>query len=1328
MANMWKQFVNKLSGTSKGRALLRARTKRSLSLESLERREVFDITIAGVVFNDVDNNTVLASETPLAGAQVALFRDTNTNGTFDLGTDLQFGATVTTGANGRYSFNVTQADTYFVRQLVTPTGFVQQATQALQTTVVSAGDLIAVTVTGTIDSFDIPTAAAQAANSVAQNSVITAQFSDAGILGGQRDITAEVTSATGSFTSQVSVLSGADQILQISATNNTTGVARIIYDGSGPSDVSSSISDGNFATLFDATANGTAQGIRFRISRDANLGSTVRINFRSSSGTSTSGDLPIPRNNGGALEEFIIPFASITGTADVTQLQAIEVLVSAVSGSDVSLDSLGTYGNVRTLNIANTTAMTIGNQIFLDRNNSGTFDTSGANPDIGIGGVDLQLFNDVNNNQQFDNGTDTAVTIGTATTTSSSTPGTLGQYSFTGLLPGNYIVLVPATEFGAGQPLLNRTSSSGVGTVDVNGTDKGAPISGTFGAAVFAAVALTPAGEPTTDGDDANTNSTIDFGFAPPPVTLTKADAPDPVRTGDQLTYTLTATNTSPTGTASSTTTTITDTLPAGLTLVGTPSFVITSPAGTPGNATFNAGTRVVSAVVGTLTPGQIATLTIIATVGAGFGTPTNPVPNTGTVTNDEGSIVTANTTTTQTPEVDLRIVKSINGNPTAVGVGGALTYKLVLTNLSSVNVTNPIRVDDDLPTGFNPGVLPSGVVAGTAPADLVWTVNTLAAGASVEIDIPITVATNVAPANNIRNTATIRTDLLTGFSDSIVGNNTSFVDINVEPRFDLLITKDNGVTTVSTGSLITYTLSVNNSGPSAAANVVVADTLPASLEFVSATVGGTTFGSIAGQTLSGTIASVLPATTTVITMIARVRSSATGATVVNTATITPQFPPQETGTRPNIATDTDALSRSVLLNTTKTVSTPTVLAGGAVFTYTITMFNTGTADTTNSLFSDPLPTGLIFDSGSFTINETTPRTGTVIFNSTTNRLEANLGTMLAGGTSSTNRALITLNVRAAATAAAGIVSNTATFTSDDNTFTDAVANSTGQINVGITSNFDITVAQTVNRTTVRSGEQLIYTIIVTNSGPSTATNVGVSDILPPQLAFVSATGAGGVVFTNSNGVGASGTVSGTIPSLAIGTPATITLTTTVINAPPNGTVIVNPVAVNAAGETNVLTNNASVSVTVANTADLSGQVYIDTNGNSVRDAGERGIPNVTVTAIGIATGTGLPVTETIQTNANGLYTFVALPLGTYTIRQSQPIDFNNNTSIAGTALGNTGFNEVNGVVLTGNANGYDFPETQLVSKRQLLATTAPTPVRVAVDGASRGTGATRRR
>jgi len=237
-----------------------------------------------------------------------------------------------------------------------------------------------------------------------------------------------------------------------------------------------------------------------------------------------------------------------------------------------------------------------------------------------------------------------------------------------------------------------------------------------------------------------------------------------------------------------------------------------------------------------------------------------------------------------------------------------------------------------------------------------------------------------------------------------------------------------------------------------------------------------------------------------------------------------------------------------------------------------------------------------------------------------------------------------------------------------------------------------------------------------------------VSDILPPQLAFVSATGAGGVVFTNSNGVGASGTVSGTIPSLASGTPATITLTTTVINAPPNGTVIANPVAVSAAGETNVLTNNASVSVTVANTADLSGQVYIDTNGNSVRDAGERGIPNVTVTAIGIATGTGQPVMQTALTNANGLYTFVALQLGTYTIRQSQPIDFNNNTSIAGTALGIPGFNEVNEVVLAGIAAGYDFPETQLVSKRQLLATTAPTPVRVAVDGASRGTGATRRR
>ena len=62
-------------------------------------------------------------------------------------------------------------------------------------------------------------------------------------------------------------------------------------------------------------------------------------------------------------------------------------------------------------------------------------------------------------------------------------------------------------------------------------------------------------------------------------------------------------------------------------------------------------------------------------------------------------------------------------------------------------------------------------------------------------------------------------------------------------------------------------------------------------------------------------------------------------------------------------------------------------------------------------------------------------------------------------------------------------------------------------------------------------GDNVIYSIIVTNAGPSTATNVAVQDILPVGLQFVSSTD-----FINT-----SGTLTAAITSLTVGNPKTLT-------------------------------------------------------------------------------------------------------------------------------------------------------------------------------------------
>ena len=117
----------------------------------------------------------------------------------------------------------------------------------------------------------------------------------------------------------------------------------------------------------------------------------------------------------------------------------------------------------------------------------------------------------------------------------------------------------------------------------------------------------------------------------------------------------------------------------------------------------------------------------------------------------------------------------------------------------------------------------------------------------------------------------------------------------------------------------------------------------------------------------------------------------------------------------------------------------------------------------------------------------------------------------------------------------------------------------------------------------------------------------------------------------------------------------------------------------------------------------LCGYVYVDLNNNGLKDKNEAGIPNVTL----ILTGTdinGAAVTQTITTQGLaagatdlGRYCFVDLPMGTYTITETQPTDYIDGKVTPGTLGGTRGTNVITGIALsTAGATGdqYNFGET----------------------------------
>lgn len=148
--------------------------------------------------------------------------------------------------------------------------------------------------------------------------------------------------------------------------------------------------------------------------------------------------------------------------------------------------------------------LTIGDLIWEDSNNNGSFDTG----ESGIANLTVNLYSDNDSNNLPDG-------AAIATTTSSSA----GLYRFAGLLPGRYLVeVVPPAGFVSS----TGTNGSASGPFEpapsadnnINNDDNGTSNSTSIWSSV---VSLALADEPINDGDsNANTNLSVDFGLFRP--------------------------------------------------------------------------------------------------------------------------------------------------------------------------------------------------------------------------------------------------------------------------------------------------------------------------------------------------------------------------------------------------------------------------------------------------------------------------------------------------------------------------------------------------------------------------------------------------------------------------------------------------------------------------------------------------------------------------------------------------------------------------------------------------------------------------------------------
>ena len=487
----------------------------------------------------------------------------------------------------------------------------------------------------------------------------------------------------------------------------------------------------------------------------------------------------------------------------------------------------------------------------------------------------------------------------------------------------------------------------------------------------------------------------------------------------------------------------------------------------------YDADSRNVTWTIDSIAAGKSAEVYVIVNV-----TSAGDVTNTVFANCDENKTVVNKTSdnVTADPNVNLKVSKSVN--VTEAYVGDDIKFTITVTN-NGLSDATIVKIEDMLPDSVK-FVSANGTYTNVGQK-VVWTIDKIPMNSSVDVYVIV----KAVASGSLVNSAYV-----TCADNSTSKTNSS--EVNVKPVVNLDVVKSANVSDILIGDKVGFNITVTNKGPSNASNVIVVDMLPDGLKFISSSLDCV----VDGNEVTWNVSKLNDGEIIIIEVICE----AVGAgDLTNTVNVTCDENKTSTtdGTPIHVSELVDVAIILSVNNTKPDINGEIIL--------TLTLRNNGPStatDITGKLNKDFLrgleiisidSKDIIFHSDdllSYALSDI------LRFNED--------GTFELAYLEADNEVSATIKARVISDGNLTIDGIVSSHEKDSN-----LSNNYGELTLNVHSLVDLSVDVTANDTTPTVGDEIEYTIVVVNKGPSNATDIIVKDKLPDGVTYISDSSGG---------------------------------------------------------------------------------------------------------------------------------------------------------------------------------------------------------------------------